>query len=86
MRTFFHDFKRDDGTDVTVEYGFQGGSPTTYSPMYGADGGDAAEASIVKAFDDSGDVALTDAEVERAEAEILETHEDEPDDPDGGWL
>lgn len=86
-RTFYHDFKRDDGSEVTVEYGYRGGSPTTYSPHSGADGGDGAEVEIVKAFDDGGDVKLTDAECERAEAAIFETHvDDDFDFDDGGWL
>jgi len=72
MRTTFHDFKRADGSEVTVEYGFYGGSETTYSPHSGACGGDAAEVEIVTAFDDNGDVKLTDAEAETVEAEILE--------------
>lgn len=72
MRTTFHDFKRADGTEVSVEYGFDGGSATTYSPHSGACGGDAAEVTIVTAFDDNGDVTLTDAEVEMVEAAILE--------------
>jgi hypothetical protein len=46
-RTYFQDFIRDDGSPVTVEYSFQRGSPTTYSPMYGADGGDGCEVEIV---------------------------------------
>lgn len=72
MRTTFHDFKRADGSEVTVEYGFDGGTATTYSPHSGASGGDAAEVHIVTAFDDNGDVNLTDDEMEKVEAEILE--------------
>lgn len=76
MITYFHDFKRDDGSEVTVEYGYCGGSPTTYSPAFGAVGGDAPEVEIVKAFDDNGDVKLTDAEMEAAEEQI---HENPPE-------
>lgn len=51
MRTFFQDFVRDNGLPITVEYGVEGSySPTTYSPMSGADGGDAPEFVILKAW------------------------------------
>jgi len=47
-RTFFHDFVRDNGQPVTVEYEVDGSySPTTYSPRYGADGGDAPTFGII---------------------------------------
>lgn len=46
-QTFFQDFNRDDGSPVTVEYSFAGGSPTTYSPAFGAVGGDGCEVEIV---------------------------------------
>lgn len=72
MQTFFHDFKRPDGTVVTVEYVYSGGSLTTYSPHSGACGGDAPEVEIVTVFDDDGDVKLTDAEMEKAKEEICE--------------
>jgi hypothetical protein len=49
-RTFFEDFTRDNGLPVTVEYSFAGGSPTTYSPRFGADGGDPCEVEIVQAW------------------------------------
>jgi hypothetical protein len=49
-RTFFHDFNRDDGTPVTVEYSFASGSPTTYSPLNGACGGDPCEVEIVSSW------------------------------------
>jgi hypothetical protein len=77
--TYFRDFKRGDGTEVTVEYRFSAGSPTTYSPATGADGGDADEVEIVKAFDDAGPVELTDAEREAFEEEVcLDPPDDEP--------
>lgn len=51
MRTYFQDFVRDNGLPITVEYGVGGSySPTTYSPMYGADGGDFPEFVILKAW------------------------------------
>lgn len=46
-RTFFQDFKRDNGDPITVEYSFSSGSETTYSPMYGASGGDPCEVEII---------------------------------------
>lgn len=47
-RTFFQDFTRDDGSPVTVEYSFRGGSEASYSPMFGASGGgDACDVEIV---------------------------------------
>ena len=50
-RTFFQDFTRDNGLPITVEYAVDGSySPTTYSPMRGADGGDFPEFSILKAW------------------------------------
>jgi hypothetical protein len=51
MRTHFQDFLLDDGSPVTVEYSVSGSySPTTYSPMHGADGGDAPEFCVLKAW------------------------------------
>ena len=53
-RTYFHDFNRDDGAPVTVEYGVEGSySPTTYSPHSGAVGGDAPEFSIISCWPNS---------------------------------
>lgn len=49
--TYFQDFTRDNGLPVTVEYGVSGGySAPTYSPLHGADGGDAPEFMIIKAW------------------------------------
>src|ERR1700733_8287091 len=45
-RTFFQDFKRDNGDPVTVEYSYSVGSETTYSPHSGACGGDPCEVEI----------------------------------------
>lgn len=73
--TYLHNFKREDGSEITVEYTFSGGSETTYSPRYGADGGDCAECCIVKAFNDEGDVALPTEECEKYEAWIIENVE-----------
>lgn len=55
MRTFFHDFQKDNGMPVTVEFGFSAGSLTTYSPRFGADGGDPAEATILKVWPNNPD-------------------------------
>jgi hypothetical protein len=50
-RTYFQDFNRDDGSPITVEYGVEGSySPTTYSPLNGACGGDAPEFSIIASW------------------------------------
>lgn len=50
-RTFFQDFEKDDGTPITVEYSVVGShSPTTFSPNYGADGGDVPEFSILDSW------------------------------------
>lgn len=50
-RTFFQDFSRDNGFPITVEYGVEGSySPDTYSPRYGADGGDVPEFSILDSW------------------------------------
>lgn len=50
-RTYFQDFEKDDGTAITVEYGVEGSySETAYSPMHGADGGDAPEFSILESW------------------------------------
>jgi hypothetical protein len=49
--TYFQDFTRDNGLPVTVEYGVDGSySPTTYSPICGAAGGDAPTFCIVDAW------------------------------------
>lgn len=86
MRTTFHEYTRPNGDVITVEYGFDGGSPTTYSPHYGACGGDGAEVTIVTAFDEINDidnVKLTDEECQIIEAQILE-NPPEFDDQDYG--
>lgn len=85
-RTFFWKFNRHDGTPlVTVEYSISEGSPDTYSPMYGACGGDACEVEIVKAFDDNGPVIFTDDENEKWCEHICEHHEFDYDD-EPAWL
>lgn len=51
-RTFTQDIKHPTtGAPITFEYSVDGSySPTTYSPMYGADGGDVPEFCILKAW------------------------------------
>lgn len=74
--TYFQDFKRDDSSDVTVEYEISYGSSTTYSPAYGADGGEGVEVTIVKVFDDiNPSIQYTDDENERWSDYIAEHHE-----------
>jgi hypothetical protein len=46
-RTYFADFLRDDGSPVTVEFGYSPDTETIYSPRFGADGGDPAQIEIV---------------------------------------
>lgn len=76
MRTFYHKFTRPDGTKIEVECSVNGrNSPATYSPYFGADGGDAAEFCIIKAWiEDTGeDVSLPDIERESYEEQLSAT-------------
>lgn len=52
--TYFQNFTRDNGKPVTVEYGYSPGSDTTYSPMYGAVGGDGCDIQIVTSWPNTG--------------------------------
>jgi hypothetical protein len=73
--THFQNFTRADGTTITVEYSIEGSNtPASYRPMYGADGGDAAEFSILKAWqtDTEADIELPDEERERYEEWLAE--------------
>ncbi len=80
-RTHHHDYTRKDGSVVTVEYTFKEGSEPTYSPMHGAEGGDACEVEIVAAFSEtSEDVKLTDEELSELDEWIACNHVSEPDD------
>jgi hypothetical protein len=45
-----YDFKKDNGLPVTVEFEHSPGSETTYSPMFGACGGDGCEVSITSVW------------------------------------
>jgi hypothetical protein len=78
----FHDFARPDGTIVTAEFTFSPGSPPTYTPMYGADGGDATECEIVKAFVGDAPVELPTEERERYEEWLICNFEYDDYDPD----
>lgn len=51
--TYFENFARNDGSLVTVEYSYSPGSETTYSPMYGASGGDGCEVEIISSWPDT---------------------------------
>jgi hypothetical protein len=67
--------------DVLIPYNYRGGSADTYSPIFGAVGGDAAEVEIGTAmyFNAAGEwceVNLTEAETERVETWI---HENPPE-------
>lgn len=54
MRTYFQGFTRDNGLPIMVEVGVDGSySPTTYSPMFGAEGGDAATFYILDSWPDT---------------------------------
>lgn len=81
-RTYFTNADLSDGRGIVVEYSFAPGSETTYSPAFGADGGDAPEVEIVKAWmaDDETLVELADEDREKIEMLIIATHEYEPDD------
>lgn len=77
------DFTRANGDVVTVTFDYRGGSPTTYSPLYGADGGDPDECEITKARVNGEEVELTDEERNAWEEEILaDPPEYEPPDYD----
>ncbi|WP_454629691.1 hypothetical protein [Bradyrhizobium cenepequi] len=52
-QTFFQDFCKDNGLPVTVEYTYRPGSETSYSPAFGACGGDPCEIEIVNSWPNS---------------------------------
>lgn len=84
-RTYYHTTKADDGSEIEVEFAYSHGSETTYSPRFGADGGDSPEVEIRTAYRtadpaDAPNVTLTDAENERIEGEIYAN----PPEPDYG--
>ncbi|TAI67629.1 hypothetical protein [Bradyrhizobium sp. Leo170] len=49
-QTFFQDFRKDNGFPVTVEYSYRPGSETTYSPRFGAEGGDPCDICIIASW------------------------------------
>lgn len=76
--THFHDFTRDDGSPVTVEYSFSAGSPTTYSPHSGACGGDPCEVEIISVMPNTpGYEALCRRSLELARVDIVLMSADE---------
>jgi hypothetical protein len=82
-RKFYQDFDRDDETPVTVEFTYSGGCPAHYGSLsYPGHPAEPPEIEIVKAFNDSGDVKLTDAEDERMTLWLMENFEDDGDDYD----
>lgn len=66
MRTWLHDCLRDDGSDVTVEYEretyYPAVGPSWYDPGSPAEGGNVL---IIKAFNETGDIILTNKEYGR---------------------
>mgnify|MGYP001083689220 CR=1 FL=1 len=68
--------------NIEIEYEASGGSsPTTYSPLNGADGGDSPELDILSVTTESGLIVLyTSRQAERWYNEICETHVEEDDD------
>jgi hypothetical protein len=71
---FSYEFTRDDGSKAMARFRFRAGSPATYSPIYGADGGDAPEADIREIETLDGDTIpmdqITQAEWDRLDEEI----------------
>ncbi len=49
-RGYTENFTKDNGLPITVEYEYLPGSDTTYSPMYGAVGGDPCEVTITQTW------------------------------------
>lgn len=45
-----YDFEKDNGQPVTVEFSYSPGSDMTYSPMYGACGGDGCEVYVISSW------------------------------------
>ncbi|WP_027578412.1 hypothetical protein [Bradyrhizobium sp. Ai1a-2] len=52
-QTYFQNFCKDNGFQVTVEYSYRPGSETTYSPKFGADGGDPCDVYIIASWPNS---------------------------------
>jgi len=80
-------FERDDGTTVDIEYDYKPGSGPTYSPMSGADGGDADEFEILSVTaEDGSDVPIGDLsgdEVDRAWQKAADDYD--PSDDHDHW-
>lgn len=73
-----------DGVEYEIDWAWTShGSPTTYSPRFGAEGGDAPEVEIVREAElDGKTVLLTDDQLEAAEAWIFQNVEPDPYDYD----
>jgi hypothetical protein len=84
-RTYFKDFEREDGTEITVEYSItpydSGVSSGPAEICYPPEGG---EVEILKAFTDAGPIDLTDDEERVWPQDIFENHDfsDDYDDYD----
>lgn len=76
------DFIRPNGETVVVEFEYRDGSPPTYSPLTGADGGDAPECEITKAYVGDVEIELPDDERETYEELICCDPPEEPLDCD----
>lgn len=80
---YYRDFKRENGDEVQVAYRYRGGSPDTYTPMYGAVGGDPPEVEIESAWVDGKVTQLSDEESEKyIDAILADPPEYEPLDDD----
>lgn len=85
----FYDTKAPNGRAITVEYLVESaGSPTTYSALSGASGGDAAEITIKSVWytDDAGDCQLSTEELEVIEGDIIANVDFGDDDDDYLWV
>lgn len=77
------DTKLSDGRDIQFEYSYIPGSPTTYSPAFGAEGGDGPEVDIKSVmYDGKMAVDITDEDMERLISECLAASEGDNDDSD----
>jgi hypothetical protein len=70
------------GKDITIDYTVESyGSDTTYSPAYGADGGDAVEILIEDVYSDQGKILYNQRQLEKWE-ETIYMEPPEFDDPE----
>ncbi|SNY94084.1 hypothetical protein SAMN04515647_4407 [Cohaesibacter sp. ES.047] len=81
--TYFHEHKRPEGAEITVEYDYKEGSGDYFAGGCWMPGDD-AEVEIIAAFGNDGGVTLTTAECEAIEAAI---YADPPNvDPYDDWI